>query len=164
MTWRHRAAVYLVPAGVFQSVIVGGAYGTGREVAEFITAYGPLGGLFAIVAVIIGFTVLLGISFEFARTFRAYDFNQTAPASLLLGEPIVYFNCSGLEGFTCVAEYLVDKCYAANGYTGNSQYRYVLFVAGIKPQNVEQMFANYEPINLLAEEILRIITPAACNE
>lgn len=76
MNWRRRAAVYLVPAGVFQSVIVGGAYGTGREVAEFITAYGPLGGLFAIAAVVAGFTVLLATSFEFARVFRAYDYRS----------------------------------------------------------------------------------------
>ncbi len=76
MTWRRRAAVYLVPAGVFQSVIVGGAYGTGREVAEFISAYGPVGGLLAIAAVAVGFTVLLGISFEFARVFRAYDYRS----------------------------------------------------------------------------------------
>jgi hypothetical protein len=30
--WHRWASVYLVPAGVFQSVVVGGAYGTGREV------------------------------------------------------------------------------------------------------------------------------------
>jgi uncharacterized membrane protein YkvI len=74
--WRHRAAVLLVPAGVFQSVIVGGAYGTGREVAEYVSAYGALGGLFAIAAVAAGFALLLGLCFEFARVFRVYDYRS----------------------------------------------------------------------------------------
>ena len=74
--WRHLAAVYLVPAGVFQSVIVGGAYGTGREVAEFVSAFGALGGLCAIAVIGIAFAVLLGVCFEFARVFRVYDYRS----------------------------------------------------------------------------------------
>ena len=38
--------VYIVPAAVFVSVVMGGGYGTGREVIEFFTRYGLLGGLF----------------------------------------------------------------------------------------------------------------------
>ena len=37
--------VYIVPAAVFISVVMGGGYGTGREVVEFFTRYGLLGGL-----------------------------------------------------------------------------------------------------------------------
>lgn len=74
--WRRRIAVWLVPAGVFQSVIVGGAYGTGREVAEFMTQYGPHGGLLAIALVMLGFAVVLGACFEFARVFRVYDYRS----------------------------------------------------------------------------------------
>lgn len=74
--WRHRLIACLVPAGVFQSVIVGGAYGTGREVVEYLTAFGPLGGLLAIAAVALGFALLLGVSFEFARVHRAYDYRS----------------------------------------------------------------------------------------
>lgn len=105
-----------------------------------------------------------GFDFIWARNFRAYEFINTAPSSLMLGEPIVYFDCSDREGFTCVASYLVDKCYADPSYVGSSKKHYVLSVAAINPQNVDRMFANYEPINLLAEEILQIITPAACKE
>jgi uncharacterized membrane protein YkvI len=72
----HRLLALLVPAGVFQSVIVGGAYGTGREVAEYLTAYGPLGGLLAIGAVMLGFALLLAVSFEFARVHRVYDYRN----------------------------------------------------------------------------------------
>lgn len=74
--WRRRMAVWLVPAGVFQSVIVGGAYGTGREVAEFMTRYGGLGGLLAIAVVMVASTLVLGACFEFARVFRVYDYRS----------------------------------------------------------------------------------------
>lgn len=39
--WR----AYLVPAGVFQSLMIGGGYGTGREVVEYFSRFGFLGGL-----------------------------------------------------------------------------------------------------------------------
>ena len=40
--------VYIVPGAVFQSIMVGGGYGTGREIVEYFTSYGATGGLFAI--------------------------------------------------------------------------------------------------------------------
>jgi len=36
--------VYILPAAVFISVVMGGGYGTGREVVEFFTRCGLLGG------------------------------------------------------------------------------------------------------------------------
>ena len=80
--WRRLAAVYLVPAGVFQSVVVGGAYGTGREVVEFVSRHGPAGGLLAILAITLGFWAVLGASFEFARVFRVYDYRRFLRALL----------------------------------------------------------------------------------
>lgn len=32
---------WIVPGAVFQSVIVGGGYGTGREVVEYVSSAGP---------------------------------------------------------------------------------------------------------------------------
>lgn len=71
-----------MPAAVFQSVIVGGAYGTGREVVEFISSYGALGGFFAIITAGLCFGVVLTASFEFARTFAAWDYRQFLRALL----------------------------------------------------------------------------------
>ena len=36
---------YFLPGFVFQSMVIGGGYGTGRELVEFFLRYGPLGGL-----------------------------------------------------------------------------------------------------------------------
>jgi uncharacterized membrane protein YkvI len=66
----------LMPAAVFQSVIVGGAYGTGREVAEFVSRFGPWGGLGVIALAGVGFGVILAVSFELARITRCFDYRR----------------------------------------------------------------------------------------
>lgn len=67
---------YLMPGLVFQSVIVAGGYATGREVVEFVTQYGPLGGLFALLVSIATFSLILGLTYEFARKFQVYDYRS----------------------------------------------------------------------------------------
>lgn len=70
--WR----VYLVPAGVLQSLMVGGGYGTGREIVEYFSRFGFIGGLFGLTLVFGCLAVLLAISYEFARVYRAYDYRR----------------------------------------------------------------------------------------
>lgn len=77
-----RIARVVVPAAVFQSVIVGGAYGTGREVAEYVSRHGPWGGLGAILISGCGFAVILALSLEFARRFRAFEYRTFLKALL----------------------------------------------------------------------------------
>lgn len=66
--------VILVPAAVFQGVVFGGAYGTGREIAQFISSLGPQGGLLALTVVALGFGVVISLSFELARIAHTYDY------------------------------------------------------------------------------------------
>ena len=42
---KHFFKVYVIPGCVFQSVMVGGGYGTGREVVEYFTRFGFYGGI-----------------------------------------------------------------------------------------------------------------------
>ena len=57
--------IYVVPAAVFVSVVMGGGYGTGREVIEFFTRYGLLGGLLGTaVAACVFATVLARVNFR----------------------------------------------------------------------------------------------------
>lgn len=66
---------YLLPGFVFQSVLIGGGYGTGRELVEFFLSYGPLGGLLGMLLVsTVMWSLLLAVTFEFSRKFRAYDY------------------------------------------------------------------------------------------
>ena len=68
---------YLLPGFVFQSVIIAGGYGTGRELVEFFMAYGSLGGLLSMVFVVTTIWSLVNVaSFEFARVFRVFDYRS----------------------------------------------------------------------------------------
>jgi len=66
---------YLLPGLVFQSVIIGGGYGTGRELVEYFLEYGPVGGLLGMILITtVMWSVFLALTFEFSRRFRAYDY------------------------------------------------------------------------------------------
>lgn len=71
-TWTR----YLTPGLVFQSVLIGGGYGTGAEIARYFGSHGLLGGLLALGAAAAAWAVLCAVTFEFARTFRTYDYGS----------------------------------------------------------------------------------------
>lgn len=68
--------VYLVPGAVLQSVMVGGGYGTGREIVEFFTRFGMWGGLAGIAVATIAVAVIFALSLEIARAHRAFDYRS----------------------------------------------------------------------------------------
>lgn len=66
---------YLLPGFVFQSVVIAGGYGTGREIVEYFLNYGPLGGLLGMMLITtLMWSLMLAVTFEFSRFFRAYDY------------------------------------------------------------------------------------------
>ncbi len=68
---------YLLPGFVFQSVVIAGGYGTGRELVEFFLGYGPLGGLLAMLLVsTVIWSAVCASSYEFARVFSSYDYRS----------------------------------------------------------------------------------------
>jgi uncharacterized membrane protein YkvI len=67
---------YLIPGAVFQSVLVGGGYGTGREIVEFFTQFGAGGGVLGLIVTVICWTVVLAVTWEFARIFQVYDYRS----------------------------------------------------------------------------------------
>lgn len=73
---------YLLPGLVFQSVIIGGGYGTGREIAEFFLSHGPLGGLFGMIVAAMGWSLVLALAFEFARITKSYNYRAFFKALL----------------------------------------------------------------------------------
>lgn len=68
---------YLLPGFAFQSVVIAGGYGTGRELAEFFLSEGPIGGLLAMMVVsTLIWSAVSAASFEFARVHNAYDYRS----------------------------------------------------------------------------------------
>jgi uncharacterized membrane protein YkvI len=72
---RRRFAQYVLPGIIFQSVLIGGAYATGREIVEYGARFGATG-VWSIVAIFAGFSVMSILAFEFARTERVYDYRS----------------------------------------------------------------------------------------
>jgi len=72
-TWFHRI---LLPGFVFQSVVIAGGYGTGREIVEFFLTLGPARGLLAMVAATAIWSGVCAVTFAFARQFRHYDYRR----------------------------------------------------------------------------------------
>lgn len=73
---------YLLPGLVFQSVIVGGGYGTGREIAEFFLSHGAVGGLLGMGAAALVWGLVLALAFEFARMTGGYNYRTFFKALL----------------------------------------------------------------------------------
>ncbi len=67
---------YLIPGFIFQSVVIGGGYGTGAEIAQYFGANGMAGGLMGMVVTMIVWSVLCAATFEFVRLFRTFDYNS----------------------------------------------------------------------------------------
>lgn len=66
----------LMPGMVLQSVIVGGAYGTGREVVQWVTSQGPLGGLLTGLVMVAAMAITLFLSYEIVRRRQVIDYRS----------------------------------------------------------------------------------------
>lgn len=67
---------YLLPGFVFQSVIIGGGYATGREIIEFFSGPGPFGGLFGMFVAMVIWSLTLAACFELARITKSFDYES----------------------------------------------------------------------------------------
>lgn len=66
---------YFVPGIIFQSVVIAGGYGTGRELVEFFLNFGATGGFIAMIVIsCVVWSAVCAATFEFARMFKAYDY------------------------------------------------------------------------------------------
>jgi uncharacterized membrane protein YkvI len=66
---------YIMPGLVFQGIIIGGGYGTGRELVEYFLQYGPVGAILGMWLVTMTvWAVTLALTFELARLYKHYDY------------------------------------------------------------------------------------------
>lgn len=85
LSWFRRL---LLPGLVFQSVIIAGAYGSGRELSQFFLDHGPLGGLLGMAVTTVIFSVVLMAAYEFSRTFQLFDYRSFCRSLLGRAWPI----------------------------------------------------------------------------
>ena len=67
---------YVVPVSTYLAVAIAGGYGTGREVVQFFSGHGAMGGLFGIGLSALLLALTTALSFEFARLHRVYDYRS----------------------------------------------------------------------------------------
>lgn len=67
---------YLIPGFIFQSVVIGGGYGTGAEIAQFFGVSGMKGGLLGLCVTMVIWSVIAALTFEVARLNKAYDYGS----------------------------------------------------------------------------------------
>lgn len=67
---------FLIPGFIFQSIVIGGGYGTGAEIAQYFGVRGLVGGLMGMVVTMIVWAILCAVTFEFVRIFKTYDYNS----------------------------------------------------------------------------------------
>ena len=67
---------YFLPGFLFQSVVIAGGYGTGRELVEFFLTLGPQGGLLALGMATLIFSAVSMATFELARMWQAFDYRH----------------------------------------------------------------------------------------
>lgn len=68
---------YIMPGIIFQSVVIAGGYGTGREMIEFFLQYGPRAGLMSMLiisSILWGLTCVL--TFELSRKYKLYNYKD----------------------------------------------------------------------------------------
>ena len=65
---------YFLPGFLFQSIVIGGGYGTGRELVEYFLKYGPLGGLFGMILTTLIWCAVCTVTFELARITHSFDY------------------------------------------------------------------------------------------
>ncbi len=66
---------YVLPGLIFQSVVIAGGYGTGKELVEFFMPFGALGGLIAMcVVTFIAWALVCAVTFEFARLYKTFNY------------------------------------------------------------------------------------------
>ena len=138
--------VIVIPAAVFQSVIFGGAYGTGAEISQFISSLGPVGGMLALAVAGLGWGLTMALSFELARLKQTYEYRGFLKA--LIGPAWIAFEVLFLVSLLIVL--------AVNGSAAGSVLNDQLGVPSLV--GVGLMFAaviglNYAGRTLLAESM-----------
>ncbi len=92
--------IYLLPGAIFQSVIIAGGYGTGREVVEYFASKGLVSGILGLLTAGVCFALIFAASLEISRVFKVYDYRNFF--KVLLGRGWFVYEILGVMLFMLV--------------------------------------------------------------
>lgn len=156
---------YVYPGLILQSVLIGGGYGTGKELVEYFFGYGPVLGLLAMVIATFGiWAIVCAVTFEFCRLFRTYDYKSMMQK--LLGRGWVYFEICYLILLTIVLAVVVAtaagnavEVFHVDGWIGIIVLSIgVLFLALISTEKMERHFAYWSYVLYAVYGLFLILT------
>lgn len=147
---------YLLPGLVFQSVIVGGGYATGRELVEFFVSKGPLGGLLGMLLAMSIWSLVLAVSFELARITRSYDYltffrNLLGRGWILFEIPFCALIIVSLAVLGSATGTLLSNHFNTPGYTGTLLLALLIGVLTFYGTSlIERVFASWSLVLYVA--------------
>lgn len=83
--------IYILPGLVFQSVVIGGAYASGREIMEFFGQYGTAGYAGILITTLV-WALVCALGYEFIRLRKTYDYRSLTKAYLGRAWPLFDIN------------------------------------------------------------------------
>ena len=93
-------SIYFMPGAVLQSVMIGGGYGTGRELVEFFTRYGIANGFLGQLLATLLVSAIFATTLALAVRFQTFDYRSFF--RLLLGRAWILFEVVLLVLFVLV--------------------------------------------------------------
>ncbi len=115
---------FIVPGVVFQSCVIAGGYGTGREIVEYFMGYGPLCGLLGIgVISLLSWAIIGALSYKFAHMFQLWDYKSFIQKLLGRGWIVfeiayIYLTIVVLAVVTASAGSIVMELFGVNKWVG----------------------------------------------
>lgn len=115
---------YFVPGIVFQSCVIAGGYGTGRELVEYFMGYGPMGGIISMCLIsMVTWSIVCGVSFAFAHLFKKYDYKSfmkqlMGPAWVIFEVAYIIFILTVLAIVSASAGSILHELFGLNRWVG----------------------------------------------
>lgn len=114
----------IVPGIVFQSCVIAGGYGTGRELVEYFMGYGPVKGTMAICLVtLVVWSLVAALTYMFAVLYQKYNYKNImqellGPVSIAYEIAYIYLIVIIMAVVTSAAGEIVNTLFGWNNWIG----------------------------------------------
>ena len=114
----------IVPGIVFQSCVIAGGYGTGRELVEYFMGYGPVKGTMAICLItLVVWSLVAALTYMFAVLYQKYNYKNImqellGPVSIAYEIAYIYLIVIIMAVVTSAAGEIVNTLFGWNNWIG----------------------------------------------
>ena len=114
----------IVPGIVFQSCVIAGGYGTGRELIEYFMGYGPVKGTMAIcIVTLLTWSIVAALTYAFAVLYQKFNYKNLmqellGPVSIAYEIAYIYLVVIIMAVVTSAAGEIVHTLFGWNNWVG----------------------------------------------